>query len=436
MDDLIAGTRPDKARKHGRPLMRGHGRPLMRGARNGLIGAVAIAGGLLMTSAPAGAFTSSPLWQCRGSALYASIAGMNRVEPEVANGSPNTGNGGNPDRAQCVNSEVGANNLATPVGLPANFLSAPTAYANTTITPEIGASISQTIVAQGGVENLALQLPAGAGVVALGVGAANAKVTGSCVNGVPKLTGTSQAVNITLGGNVVTLDGLLTGLSQLLQPLNGLVSVKVNEQIATSTSLITRALHISVINPANQAPLLDVIIGEAKGGFDPNVCNKDMQFTLPPGIGGTDANGNPISSGGSSNSGANGTDHNGNVGSTNGAPATCGVLTMYFDRNKKHTLSSIYGVRNVTRGRIVTCGSHPKSIVGAKIDVIHIINGKRHLIKTGLKSRPGGKLTLILPSNLTTRSIEYDYRGVLSSSKVTSKVTLHLTVHKRNGQLI
>ena len=74
---------------------------------------------------------------------------------------------------------------------------------------------------------------------------------------------------------------------------------------------------------------------------------------------------------------------------------------MYFDRNKQHTLTSIYGTRNVTRGRIVSCGAHPKSIVGAKIDVIHIINGKRHLIKTGLKSRPGGKLTLILPSNLT-----------------------------------
>ena len=109
---------------------------------------------------------------------------------------------------------------------------------------------------------------------------------------------------------------------------------------------------------------------------------------------------------------------------------------MYFDRNKKHALSSTYGMRNVTRGRIGRCGSHPQSIVGAKIDVIHIVNGKRHLIKTGLKSRPGGKLTLILPSNLTTRNIEFDYRGVLSSSKVTSKVTLHLTVHKHNGQLV
>ncbi len=420
MDDSNAGLGPRAPRRARR----------LRQARNGLIGTAALAGGLLVSTAPASAFTSSPLWQCRGSALYASIAGMNRVEPEVANGSPNTGNGGNPDREQCVNSEVGANNLATPVGLPANFLSAPTAYATTSITPALGASIYQTIVAVGGVENLALQLPAGASTVALGVGAANAKVTGTCVNGAPKLTGTSQAVNLTLGGSVITLDGLLQGLSQLLAPLNGVVSLKVNEQIATPTSLITRALHISVINPANQAPLLDVIIGEAKGGFDANVCNKDMQYIIPPGIGGTGGGAN------SGSGGVNGGDHNGNVGSTSGAPATCGRLTMYFDRNKKHALSSTYGTRNVTRGRIVSCGSHPQSIVGAKIDVIHIVNGKRHLIKTGLKSRPGGKLTLILPSNLTTRNIEFDYRGVLSSSTVTSKVTLHLTVHTRTGKLV
>jgi hypothetical protein len=395
-----------------------------------LIGAAAVAGGLLVTSAPASAFTSSPLWQCRGSALYASIAGMNRVEPEVANGSPNTGSGGNPDREQCVNSEVGANNLATPIGLPANFLSAPTAYATTSITPALGPSIYQTIVAKGGVENLALQLPAGGGTVALGVGAANATVTGTCVNGTPKLTGTSQAVNLTLGGNVVSLDGLIQGLSQLLAPLNGLVSIKPNEQITTATSLITRALHISVISPTSGAPLLDVIIGEAKGGFDANVCNKDMQYVIPPGINGTGGGAN------NNNGGVNGGDHNGNVGSTTGAPATCGRLTMYFDRNRKHTLSSTYGTRAVTRGRIVACGSHPQSIVGAKIDVIHVIHGKRHLIKTGLKSRPGGKLTLILPSNLTTRDLEFDYRGVLSSSKVTSKVTLHLTVHTRAGKLV
>ncbi len=420
MADSNAGLRGASAQ---RPL---HLR--LRGARNGLIAAAAVTGGLLLTSAPAGAFSSAPLWQCRGSALYASVAGNNRVEPEVANGSPNTGNGGNPDRAQCVNSEVGANNLATPLGLPANFLSAPTASATTSITPEIGPSITQKISATGHVENLQLQLPAGA-TVALGVAVANANVTGSCVNGAPKLVGTSQATGITLGGNTITLDDLVTGIGNLLHSLglDPIVTVKVNEQIATPTSLTVRALHITIVNAADQSPLVDVIVAEAKGAFDKDVCNPADQFNIPPGIMGNGGNTTVVN-------GTNGTDHNGNIGSANGPKATCGHLTMYFDRNKKHTLTSIYGTRQVTRGRIISCGAHPKSIVGAKIDVIHVINGKRHLVKTGLKSRTGGKLTLILPLNLTSRNIEYEYRGRLDSPKVTSKVTLGLTVKTKSGK--
>lgn len=405
--------------------------PRLRRARNGLVAAAALTGGLLLPAAPADAFSSAPLWQCRGSALYASVAGNNRVEPEVANGSPNTGKGGNPDRAQCVNSEVGANNLATPLGLPANFLSAPTASATTSITPEIGPSINQSISATGHVENLALNLPTGAATAALGVGVANANVTGSCVNGVPKLVGTSQATNITLGGTSISLDDLLTGLSNLLSSLglNPIVQVKVNEQIATPTSLTVRALHITVLDAANgNAPLVDLIVAEAKGGFDADVCNKDKQFTIPPGINGTGGGTTTVVQG------ATGGDHNGNIGSSKGPAATCGHLKMYFDRNKKHSLTSIYGTRQVTRGRLVSCGAHPKSIVGAKIDVIHVLNGTRRLVKTGLKSRTGGKLTLILPLNLTSRHIEYDYRGRLDSSKVTSKVTLALTVRTKGGK--
>jgi hypothetical protein len=156
-------------------------------ARTGLVGAATIVGGLMIGSAPASAFTSSPLWTCRGSALSASVSGMNRVEPVVANGNPDTGGGASPNYAQCVNSDVGENNLATPVGLPANFLSAPTADASTTITPEIGPSIKQTFVAKGAVENLALNL--GGPTTILGVTAANASVTGTCsANGTPTLT--------------------------------------------------------------------------------------------------------------------------------------------------------------------------------------------------------------------------------------------------------
>jgi hypothetical protein len=400
-------------------------------ARTGLLSAATIVGGLMIGSAPASAFTSSPLWTCRGSALSASVSGQNRVEPVVANGNPDTGNGASPNYAQCVNSDVGENNLATPVGLPANFLSAPTADASTTISPEISASLYQTFVAKGGVENLALNL--GGPTTILGVSAANASVTGTCKNGAPVLTGTSQAVGLTLGGSPINLDPLLTAVSQLLQPLNEVISIKLNEQIRTATGLTVNALHITILNSATNAPVVDLIVGQAVGGYDSaDVCNPNKQYTIPPGISGTGGSSN------SSNSGVGLTNqaYNGNIGSSTGPQATCGHITMYFVANHTKTLTDIYGQRQVTRGRIVSCGTHPKSIVGARIDVIHVIHGTRHLIKTGLRSRPGGLLTLILPLNLTSRSIEYDYRGKLNSTHVTSSQTLKLTVKTKSGRTL
>ena len=79
-------------------------------------------------------------------------------------------------------------------------------------------------------------------------------------------------------------------------------------------------------------------------------------------------------------------------------------------------MTNRYGRRAVVRGRIVNCAG--KSIVRARIDVIHVLkNGKRKLIKTGLRSRDGGKLTLILPMNVKTRDLRFEYRGNLLSSK-------------------
>jgi hypothetical protein len=399
-------------------------------ARSGMVGAATIIGGLVIGAAPAGAFTSSPLWTCRGSALSASVGGQNRVEPVVANGNPNTANGASPNYAQCVNSDVGENNLATPVGLPANFLSAPTAFANTTITPEIAPSIKQTFVVKAGVENLALNL--GGPTTILGVTAANATVTGTCKSGTPTLTGSSNAAGLTLGGSAINLDPLLTAVSQLLQPLNEIISIKVNEQIRTATGLTVNALHITILNSTTNAPVVDLIVGQAVGGFDPDVCNPNKQFTIPPGINGTGGSGNSSNSGvGLSNQA-----FNGNIGSSTGPKATCGHLTMYFVANHTKSLTDVFGTRQVTRGRIISCGTHPQGIVGARIDVIHVIHGTRHLVKTGLRSRGKGLLTLILPLNLTSRNIEYDYRGKLSSTKVTSKQTLSLTVKTRGGTKI
>jgi hypothetical protein len=125
----------------------------------------------------------------------------------------------------------------------------------------------------------------------------------------------------------------------------------------------------------------------------------------------------------------------GNTGSggVSAAQAINGRLRMWFvkARNRGSRLTSRYGTRVVTRGILQT--RNGRAIQGARIDVYHIRNGKRRLLKTGLKSRAGGKLTLILPLNVDTRTIEYDYRA-LRPGPVTSSQKLTLRV-MRNGRL-
>jgi hypothetical protein len=124
---------------------------------------------------------------------------------------------------------------------------------------------------------------------------------------------------------------------------------------------------------------------------------------------------------------------NGNSGSSGGvtqAEALAGRLRMWFvkARNRGRSYTSKYGTRVVTRGVLRTRSG--KGIQGARIDVYHIRNGQRRLLKTGLKSRSGGKLTLILPINVDTRTIEFDYRA-LRPGPVTSTQRLSLKVLRK-----
>jgi hypothetical protein len=158
------------------------------------------------------------------------------------------------------------------------------------------------------------------------------------------------------------------------------------------------------------------VAGEARVGYTGTVC---------------DPRGQTASTGGSSRNGAAGAASllaNGVRG------GRCGKLTMYFAGNHKASFRSRYGRRAVVRGRIVNCKG--QSIVRARVDVIHVVKGKRHLIKTGLRSRAGGKLTLILPSNIKTRDLRFEYRGNLLSTKVTARSKLHITVRNRHGKVL
>jgi hypothetical protein len=106
------------------------------------------------------------------------------------------------------------------------------------------------------------------------------------------------------------------------------------------------------------------------------------------------------------------------------------TLKMWFvkARHRGRRYTSKLGQRVVTRG--VLLGRDGRGIQGARVDVYHIRKGKPRLLKTGLKSRSGGKLTLILPLNVDTRRIEFAYRA-LRPGPITSRQRLSLTVLRK-----
>jgi hypothetical protein len=130
---------------------------------------------------------------------------------------------------------------------------------------------------------------------------------------------------------------------------------------------------------------------------------------------------------------------NGNIGSPNGPLAHCGhLLGVAFSNNKKTSLTQRYKGhdRVVIRGRLISCGASPQPIYGAKIDVVHVINGVRHVIKTGVKTRGLGRFTLIVPRNIRTRTIEFNYRGDLNKAAIVSSVSLHYTLRNSKGKTL
>jgi Ca2+-binding RTX toxin-like protein len=240
--------------------------------------------GILVAAPAAQAFTTPPVWQCRASATFASVAGQNRVEPIVANGNINTANGASPDRAQCVDSETGAGNTPTQLGISPDFLGAVTGKASTEINPDLGRAIDQAILAEGRVEDLTLLV--GAGGPTLGVGAANSTAVAKCVAGstVPQFSGDSRVADLTLGGAPLPLDQLVTQLTNILNPLLGaLVEIKADERIQTADSLTINALHIKVLKGATA--LVDLVVGQAKVGANGPVCDPTQQ---------NDGSGNPL----------------------------------------------------------------------------------------------------------------------------------------------
>ena len=369
---------------------------------------------VLASATLASAAQAQPSWQCSASAESSSLAGNPGANPVVASANP------------CVSNATGLDNLPAPIGVPTDAVSARTASATTIANPENEIAARQAVGAIGKVENLAVQLPPGAATTTLGVRAAQAQVSATCVAGSPVLDGSSETNGLTIGGQEVPIAQAGQQLAQALAPLGDVVDLKFDEQVRTGNSLAINAMHLKVLSAAG-TPVLEVIAGVANVAFNGKVCDPSGQTPTGPGSNGANSgNGGNASA---NSAGSHSLLANGVRGST------CGRLTMYFTANHKRSLTSRLGKRQVVRGRIVNCAG--RSIIRARIDVIHVLkNGKRKLVKTGLRSREAGKLTLILPLNIKTRDLRFEYRGNLLSSKVSSRSTLHITVRNRHGRLV
>jgi hypothetical protein len=346
---------------------------------------------------------AQPSWQCAATAASSALIGNPAFNPVTTSANP------------CVSNATGADALPDSVGAPSNAITAKTASATTFANPSGEIPARQAIGAVGRVENLAIQLPPGQGTLTLGVKEANAQANATCVAGKPVLDGSSQIDTVTLAGQTLPVDQAIHQLGTALAPLGLIVDLKTDEQLRSSSSFTVRAFHLKLLSGAGN-PVLDVIAGEARVGFSGTVCDPNGQLPV---------NGNNETLGGARSA----------TSLTNGVRgSTCARLRMYFVRNHKTAYASRLGRRAVVRGRIVNCKG--KSIVRARIDVIHVINGKRKLVKTGLRSRSGGNLTLILPMNVKTRTLRFEYRGNLLSTKVTARSTLRLTVRNRKGRVV
>lgn len=477
----------------------------------------------------ASADTTLPVWSCRASALYAELSPLldtQRVEPVLANGFPDRAA---PDTAQCASADAGVQDVEIPGGVAEPLVTLQSAYASTTITPQIGAARNQTVAADGGVlEPLRVNIP-GLDIVA---DAVTASADATCVDGTPVLTGSSDILSLSINGTEILIpdDGGFADLNLL-----PLIRVRLNQQVREGTSatadesLTRRAVHVELLSALGGEPVARVVIGEAKvdrhgavcapapppptcpdgfapqAGSDPLLCVKTITAPCPTGSTADPNQGGaciivrevaaPCPSGSTAdptrggacillvqappavcpagtsrdpatnncvlvrdrpcpagattdpatrvcvvtNTNNVGSGENGRVGSPSGPVATCGRLTMRFvkgTRNLGAKITTRFGRRTVTRGRLVTCGSKPRPIVGARIDVVHVLPGDKRRRKTGLRSRANGLLTLILPIDLRSRSIEYAYRPDLTSTRVTSRRTLRLTVTSRTGRVL
>jgi len=407
-----------------------------------LMGAGAAVG---VTIAPAQ--SAAPSWNCRASVVRVEDPILGRTEPIVANGNADPAM---PDRASCVsdNTSLPSIDLLAPdvnVDLPTAITKIdPSDTASRELRTNTATASATKVLVNGLVSADGIQ----------------STVQATCgPAGTPVFTGSSNVVNLEIAGQAVPVDDLLDGVATMALNPTTLALIEVNKVVTTPTSRTQTALRVELV-PALGPPILTVVAGETKAsatGTDvctappppPTVTHTTTvagpttattvpgptttQTTTVPGP--TTTQTKPVIVPGPTTAPTTGASTTTAKVDVNGVNGGCGRLTMFFANNRKKTLGVPFGrERVVTRGRIVSCGG--KGIRRARIDVYHVIGGKKRLVKTGLRSREFGRLTLILPRNLFTRKLQFVYRPDLNSARVGSRLTLQINVRSNTGRLI
>ncbi len=211
----------------------------------------------LGAAAPASA---ANITDCSADAVKVTVAGQSTINPITT------------AKSRCADSSSGLPNTTNAVGL-APAINARTAFAITDVTPDGARPLDAINSSAAGVEGLSIETAGG--TVVIGVDAVRSFAQSRCTNGVLDMNGASTAVGLTINGQPATLDGPLEGLTDAISgsPLGALVTVKLNEQIRTGSSLIQRGARIEVLPALGAAPLAQVIIAESAVSSQGNPCD-------------------------------------------------------------------------------------------------------------------------------------------------------------------
>jgi hypothetical protein len=412
----------------------------------------ALLGALAITATPALADQSAPTWNCRASLLQ--VFGETpepRLEPLVANGNSTDGS----DRAFCADDNAGMPELKSPAQSPLN-VTAQEPMAVTTIDPDTAAARDQKATAGTKSHDVAVSTPGGE--LTISARQIQSSATASCVNGVAKLDGASMVTDLKVNGQALPLgDNEMGQITQQVSdsPLGGIITVRVNQKIATADSLTVQAVRVELFS-ASGSTQGTIVLGASKVARTGDTC-----APAAPASGTSTATGTGTAGANGAN-GANGTSSTtpapapapaaptGGSGDVvvkkvviNGRNGGCGHVHAYIDkvtmldklpgRPLRATLR--FGQRAVIKGKLISCSGKP--IGGARLEQLHVIgHGFGTNAKTGVKTRDSGRFTLILQSNMSTRDVVIAYRPNLNSKRVGSRARLHFRVVDRHGRVM